>query len=344
MSDWELDEEALEATALENFAFEVVGELSGTRLDVALAGLLPDSSRSEVKRLVELTEEAGVWVNERREKVSYKLRAGDQIRVLRPSAREVPLLPEAIPLEIVFEDTDLLVINKPKGMVVHPAPGAESGTLVNAVLAHVSDLSGIGGERRPGIVHRLDKDTSGLIMVAKNDFTHRALQAQIQARTAERRYLALLWGVPKFQHATIDAPIGRHPVERKRMAVLTEGRHTTRPAKTELFVQKTYSGVFTLVEAKLHTGRTHQIRVHAAYTGFPVVGDPVYGGVRKLPASAFSSKKQPPILAALERLEGQALHAWSLAFDHPRSGERLHFTAPPPKNFQELMDCLQEEA
>jgi 23S rRNA pseudouridine1911/1915/1917 synthase len=233
-----------------------------------------------------------------------------------------------------------LVIDKPRGMVVHPAPGSEHGTLVNAVLAHADDLSGIGGEERPGIVHRLDKDTGGLIMVAKNDATHRNLQAQIQAKTAERRYLAVVWGVPGFQTATIDAPIGRHPVDRKKMAVLTDTRYTARPAVTELTVQERYGGVFTLVEAKLQTGRTHQIRVHCAYIQHPIVGDPLYGGVRKVPGS-ISAARRAGIEQAIEALDGQALHAYSLAFDHPRTGEGLTFTVPLPPVMMTLQERLR---
>ncbi len=342
MSDWEIEdgEEALNPE-VQTSQFLVGEELVGQRLDIVVAVLLPDASRSEAKRLIDLSDEMGVWVNSRREKGSYKARLGDLIQVLRPQAREVLLLPEAIPLDIRYEDGDMLVINKPKGMVVHPAPGAESGTLVNAVLAHAKDLSGIGGERRPGIVHRLDKDTSGLIMVAKNDNAHRALQAQIQSRNAERKYLALIWGVPKFQHANIDAPIGRHPVDRKRMAVLTDGKYTSRTARTELFVQKVFADTFTLVEAKLHTGRTHQIRVHASFAGHPVVGDVAYGGIRKVPATAFTSAHHAKVTRAIEMLQGQALHAWSLAFDHPTTGERLHFTSAPPEPFQALLDLLE---
>lgn len=334
MSEWEVEEE-------EESVFVVEEGQNGQRLDALLGSLLTEASRAEAKRLIERQDTAGVWVNGRREKGSYRVKVGDTLRVVRPIVQEIPLLPEAIPLEICFEDRDMLVINKPRGMVVHPAPGAERGTLVNAVLAHAQDLSGIGGERRPGIVHRLDKDTSGLIMVAKNDVAHRALQSQIQSRTAERRYLALLWGVPKFRHATVDAPIGRHPVDRKKMAVITDPKFTSRSAQTELMVQETFAGTFTLIEAKLHTGRTHQIRVHASYAGYPVVGDVVYGGLRKVPAQNFPPQRRALLEAQIEALEGQALHAWSLAFNHPTTGERLHFTAPPPPPFQALLDLLR---
>ena len=234
-----------------------------------------------------------------------------------------------------LEEADILVINKPKGLVVHPAPGHAGGTLVNAVLAHAGDeLSGIGGEERPGIVHRLDRDTSGLILVAKTDTAHESLQRQIAGRTAERRYLALVRGTPKFERAEVDACIGRHPTDRKRMAVLPSTAHPPpRPALTELTVLERFPG-FALLEARLQTGRTHQIRVHCAYIGHPVIGDPVYGPRLKDPHIL------PDVRRAIEALEGQALHAYRLAFDHPRSGERLTFTAPPPPDTQAFLNAL----
>lgn len=321
----------------------VTTEQAGLRLDQFLAAQLPDFSRSEAKRLIELPEANtdGIRVNHRRERPSYKVRAGDRVTLTRPAPQRTHIAPEAIPLDVVFEDADVLVINKPSGMVVHPAPGAEHGTVVHAALAHAEDLSGIGGELRPGIVHRLDKDTSGLLMIAKNDLAHRHLQEQIQTRTAERRYRALVWGVPNFQHATIDAPIGRHPADRKKMAVLTDARHAARPARTELFVQSAFAGTCALIEAKLHTGRTHQIRVHCAYIQHPVLGDVVYGGLRKLPVRAFLPAYQSQIERAIRALDGQALHAFSLAFDHPRTGERLVFTSPFPDPMQNLLALLQ---
>jgi 23S rRNA pseudouridine1911/1915/1917 synthase len=227
------------------------------------------------------------------------------------------------------------VINKPKGLVVHPAPGHATGTLVNAVLAHAGDeLSGIGGEERPGIVHRLDRDTSGLILVAKTDLAHESLQQQIAARTAERRYLAVVRGSPKFERAEVDAHIGRHPTDRRRMAVLPSTTHPPpRPALTELRVLERFPG-FALLEARLQTGRTHQIRVHCAYIRHPVVGDPLYGPSLKDPHITL------PVRRAIEALEGQALHAYALAFDHPRTGQRLTFTVPPPPDTQAVLDAL----
>jgi 23S rRNA pseudouridine1911/1915/1917 synthase len=316
---------------------------AGQRLDLFVAGALEAATRAEAQRLIEMPSDApeGVRVNGRREKSNYRVRAGDRVTALRPIPQPTTVEAEEIPLPIVYEDAELLVIDKPRGMVVHPAPGSERGTLVNAVLAHSDDLSGIGGKLRPGIVHRLDRDTGGLLMVAKNDFAHRALQAQIEARTAERRYQALLWGVPRFQRATVDAPIGRHPTDRKKMAVVTDPRHAARPAQTELTIRETFRGVFALAEARLQSGRTHQIRVHCAYIQHPVVGDPVYGGLRSLPGSAFPADRRAALTQALAALNGQALHAYSLAFTHPRTGERLAFTASLPPPMQALLDLLR---
>ncbi len=344
MSDFEFEEDESVLATAETFSLIVEAEQAGQRLDVFLAAALPETTRAMAQRLLDLPRdsEEGVWVNQKREKSSLKTKKGDLIEVLRPCAKPIEVNPEDIPLDIIFEDSQMLVINKPRGMVVHPAPGAERGTLVNAVLYHAKDLSGIGGALRPGIVHRLDKDTSGLIMVAKTDAAHHSLQGQIQSRAAERRYLALVWGVPKYEHAKVDAPIGRSPNDRKKMAVITESRHASRTAQTELFVRETFNGAFTLMEAKLHTGRTHQIRVHASYIRHPVVGDPLYGGVRTVTAIPFTNPQRVRIDEAIAAMEGQALHAFSLAFDHPTSGERLHFTAPLPPVFQRLMDTLHE--
>jgi 23S rRNA pseudouridine1911/1915/1917 synthase len=336
------EEEASETTPTEAF-WEVLAEHAGARLDVFLAACLPGASRAEAQRLIERSEQEadGARVNGRREKPNYRLRAGDTVTAVRPQLRASHAEAEELPLTIVYEDRDLLVIDKARGMVVHPAPGSEHGTLVNAVLAHADDLSGIGGALRPGIVHRLDKDTGGLLVVAKNDDAHRDLQAQIQTRTAERRYQALVWGVPRFQQATVDAPIGRHPSDRKKMAVVTDLRHTARPAVTELTARETFAGTYTLLEAKLQTGRTHQIRVHTAYIQHPIVGDMLYTGPRKLPANAFPTATRIAIEAAILALNGQALHAYSLAFDHPRTHERLAFTVPLPAVMQNLLDLLR---
>lgn len=337
--------EAEAANPVLDAAWRITPEEAGARLDVFLAGHLPGASRAEAQRLIERKPEetGGVHINGRREKANYRLRAGDSVTAVRPPVQTTRAEPEDLPLHIVYEDRDLLVIDKARGMVVHPAPGSEHGTLVNAVLAHAGDLSGIGGEIRPGIVHRLDKDTGGLLVVAKNDEAHRHLQAQIQSRTAERRYQVLVWGVPRFQQATVDAPIGRHTADRKKMAVVTDPRHTARPALTELTVRETFADTFTLLEAKLQTGRTHQIRVHADYIQHPIVGDPLYHGLRKVPVAAFPTQQRLAIEAAILALEGQALHAYSLAFDHPRTGERLAFTVPLPSVMQDLLNLLRSQ-
>ncbi len=318
---------------------------AGIRLDVFVARTWPDVTRSEAQRLIDLSESSadGVRVNQHRAKANYKLRAGDIVAFSRPIAIPTDVKPESIPLSILYEDNDLLVIDKPRGMVVHPAPGATSGTLVNAVLGHAVDLSGIGGELRPGIVHRLDKDTGGLLVVAKNDAAHRSLQGQIQARTAQRRYKALVWGDPRFNEATVDAPIGRHPSDRKKMAVLNDPRHTARNAHTELTVLERFWHTIALIEARLQTGRTHQIRVHCSYIQHPIVGDPVYGGLRKLPMQPFTPSQHTAIETAIDSLQGQALHAYSLSFDHPRSGKRLSFTIPLATPMQHLLDVLAAE-
>lgn len=315
---------------------------AGMRLDLFVASALANATRSEAQRLIEMpdSESAGVLVNGRRSKANYRLRPADMVRMERPQTRPMTALPEAIPLSILFEDDDLLVIDKARGMVVHPAPGSETGTLVNALLHHCGGLAREEGDIRPGIVHRLDKDTGGLLMVAKNDVAHRALQAQIQARTAERRYIALVWGMPGFREATIDAPIGRHPVDRKRMAVVTDPHRTARTAQTTLTVRESFGAAFTLLEAKLQTGRTHQIRVHTAYIQHPIVGDPLYGGIRKMP-NLFTAAHRATVEQAVQQLEGQALHAYSLAFNHPRTEERLSFTSDLPNAMEHLLASLR---
>lgn len=304
---------------------------AGIRLDIYLAQALPDLSRSRAQQLI---QKGHVRVQGQAVKASHKVAAGEEVMVIIPRPQPSAVPAERIPLEVVYEDADLLVINKPRGMVTHPAPGSPTGTLVNAVLAHCKDLSGIGGELRPGIVHRLDKGTSGLLVVAKHDTAHLHLAQQIQARTAQRRYLALLHGDLRPDRREIDAPIGRHPIDRKRMAVTD--RHS-RPARTTLVVQERF-GDFTLAEALLHTGRTHQIRVHAAYIGHPVVGDPVYG---QRIARRQAPRHDAALQALLEGLGGQALHAYSLTFAHPRTGEALHFSVPLPEGIQRLLDYLR---
>ena len=315
----------------------VTEDQSGRRLDAYLAGNAPQITRSMFARLI---EDGCVTVNGSAEKASYKVRAGDIISYSVPAPKPAHAQPEEIPLDIVYEDDDLIVIDKPKGMVVHPAPGAREGTLVNALLAHCKGLASVGGVERPGIVHRLDKDTSGVMVVAKNDAAYQSLQKQIQARTAERRYLALVWGDPKWTDAVVDAPIGRHPADRKKMAVIESSAHRSRPAVTELHVLKRL-GPMTLIEARLQTGRTHQVRVHSAYAHHPVVGDPVYSGNRRLESGGREFVQE--VNRLIGKLHGQALHAFRLGFDHPRTGERMEFTAPLPGDMQALVDFLRRQ-
>jgi 23S rRNA pseudouridine1911/1915/1917 synthase len=300
----------------------VTEKQQGLRLDRGLAEQLPDLSRS---RLQQLIRQGQVWLNGQPclDK-DRPLQAGDQIEVRIPPATPTSLQPEPIPLDILYEDEDLLVLNKPRGLVVHPAPGHASGTLVHALLAHCPHLSGINGELRPGIVHRLDKDTTGALVIAKHDQAHQHLQAQIQAKTARRIYLGVVFGRPAQSQGTISAPIGRHPVDRQKMAVLPPGQG--RAAVTHWQVLERL-GNYTLMQFELETGRTHQIRVHAAHLHLPIVGDPLY-----------TRSKTSPV-----KLSGQALHAWKLSFVHPRTGQPLQFTAPLPEEFERLLRQLRSQ-
>lgn len=318
---------------------QLMVETGGERLDAYVAAQAPDLSRARVQQLVKAGD---ILLNGQRVKVSCKVEAGDVIEVRLP----LPVAPlhmeaEDIPLDIVYQDTDLLVINKPAGLVVHPGAGNWTGTLVQALLFHVKDLSGIGGELRPGIVHRLDKETSGLMLVAKHDVAHRALAEMIESRVVVREYLTLAWGTVPQQTFTIDAPIGRNPTDRQKMAVLAgqDEQHTRRHAVTHFTVQERLPHA-TVLTAKLDTGRTHQIRVHLHHTGYPVVGDPVYGARI---ARRYLAVLPPAAQAAIEKLPGQALHAFRLSFPHPGTGEALIFEAPPPPAFQHVWDALREE-
>ncbi|MCL5104800.1 MAG: RluA family pseudouridine synthase [Armatimonadetes bacterium] len=308
-------------------------------MDIYIAERVPELSRSYVQKLI---NNGHVLVNGSEQRPGYKLQLGDHIDITIPPAEPTEIEAEEIPLDILYEDDQIIVINKPKGMTVHPAPGSKHGTLVNAVLAHSEDLSGIGGVERPGIVHRLDKDTSGLLVVAKTDTAHASLQKQIQARTAERKYIALVWGATKFNEAVVDAPIGRHPTDRQKMAVIKDtSRYTSREAITNLKVMERFRD-FTLLEAKLDTGRTHQIRVHCSFIGHPVVGDPVYGGTKRAIPSSYSKIEHRELSSHIEQLHGQALHAYSLSFDHPVTGKRLSFNAPIPSDMESLIVWLRK--
>ena len=296
----------------------VLPEEDGQRLDKFLSERLEELTRTAAEKLAISGKvcKSGVALSK-----SYKVRAGDCIAVTIPAPVEAEVLPEAIPLDIVYEDADLLVVNKPKGMIVHPGAGNPSGTLVNALLAHCGDsLSGIGGVIRPGIVHRIDKDTSGLLIVAKNDFAHVRLAEQIKAHSFTREYEAVVYGNVKQDEGVIDAPIGRHPTDRKKMAVTEKN---SRSALTRFEVIARYQG-FTHVRLILETGRTHQIRVHMAYLGHPVAGDERYG-----------PKK------GIRELHGQCLHAKKIGFRHPRTGEWLDFDSELPPYFQSFLEKLR---
>lgn len=294
----------------------VVEEMDGERLDAMVAEQVEQLSRSVVKSLI---NDGQVLVNGARQKASYHVREGDEITIEIPQPQVLELNPRDIPLEIIYQDEDLAVINKPKGLVVHPAHGNWDYTLVNALLFHIKDLSGINGQIRPGIVHRLDKDTSGVMVVAKNDAAHRSLAAQIKEHSIKREYIALVHGIIKENLGTIDAPIGRSKTDRKKMAVIADGR----PAVSKYQVLERYHN-YSLVKVELLTGRTHQIRVHFAYIKHSVVGDPLYG----------SGKKH-------FNLDSQALHAHLLGFVHPLTGNYLEFTSPLPEYFQEILVSLR---
>ena len=300
----------------------------GRRLDQYLSELT-ELSRSAAARLI---EDGCVFVSGIAVSKKYRTRAGDEIEVELPEPEEYDAEPENIPLDTVYEDGDIIVINKPQGMVVHPAPGNYSGTLVNALLYHCRDsLSGIGGVMRPGIVHRIDKDTSGLLVVAKNDFAHKALSEELSYHGIEREYHALVRGGFKQDGGRVDLPIGRHPKDRKRMAV-REGDPSAREAVTNYRVLERF-GAVSYLELKLETGRTHQIRVHMSTLGHPLLGDVTYGG-----GGSPIEKKHSALLA------GQALHARRLSLTHPRSGERMTFECPLPENFARLLEILRKQA
>jgi 23S rRNA pseudouridine1911/1915/1917 synthase len=319
----------------------VAGDEGSARLDRVLAVRCPDLSRSRLKALI-LAGSVSVGTAPLRDP-AYHVARGDTITIDVPEAAPAEPGPENIALAIVYEDDDIVVIDKPKGLVVHPAAGHETGTLVNALIAHCgASLSGIGGVRRPGIVHRLDKDTSGLMVVAKNDLAHQSLTAQFadHGRTGamERGYLAFIWGLPGRQRGTIAAPIDRHPRAREKMAVREGGREAvTHWEIEESFAGRDGKGVATLLACRLETGRTHQIRVHLAHIGHPLLGDAVYGPHFKTKASHLGHESQ----AALSALGRQALHAYLLVLQHPRTGEILRWESPLPEDLLSLQRVLR---
>lgn len=296
--------------------YQVQADQNKVRIDKLLADINPDNSRSQVQTWI---NDGYVKVNNEEMKMNYKCREGDLIEWSVPEPKPLEVEAENIPLDIIYEDKDVIVVNKPKGMVVHPSAGHSGGTLVNALLYHCDDLSGINGIERPGIVHRIDKDTSGLLVVAKNDQAHTSLAEQLSGKKVERKYEAVVHGVIEHETGMIDAPIGRDPRDRQKMGIVNNGK----PAITHFSVLNRYVH-YTHVECRLETGRTHQIRVHFRYIDFPLVGDPKYGPRKTLDAG------------------GQALHAKSLGFTHPRTNEWLQFEVEPPQVFTDLIEQIQK--
>lgn len=294
-----------------------LADQSGERLDVFLVRQQPSLSRSHIQKLI---SDGNVEVDGIFRKPNYKLRGEEQISFSLPEPEDIAMEPEQIPLDVIYEDEDIIVVNKARGMVVHPAAGISHGTLVNALLYHCRDLSGINGRIRPGIVHRLDKDTSGVMVAAKNDKAHLSLAEQIGKKTAKRIYQAIVYGNIREERGIIKGDIGRHPVDRKKMAIVHENG---KPAVTEFRVLQRF-GEYTLVECSLKTGRTHQIRVHMTHIGHPLVGDPKYGPKRK---TAFA-------------IQGQALHSISLELTHPTTGNRMFFEAPLPEDMEKILRAL----
>ena len=302
---------------MDEFTYEIGAENAGERIDKFLSGELSELSRSYIQKLL---KEGMVTLDGKALKANYRLREKDEIEIKIPPAMEPDILPEDIPLDILYEDSDVLVVNKPKGMVVHPGAGHYSGTLVNALLYHCGDsLSGINGIMRPGIVHRIDRDTTGSLLVCKNDLAHRSIAEQLKVHSITRKYRAIVYGNLKEDEGTIDAPIGRHPVERKKMAI---NYKNGKEAVTHYRVLERFRN-YTYVECQLETGRTHQIRVHFSSMHHPLLGDEVYG------------PKENPF-----HLAGQTLHAMILGFDHPTTGEYMEFSAPLPEYFEKLLKKL----
>jgi 23S rRNA pseudouridine1911/1915/1917 synthase len=303
--------------------FTVAAESAGERLDRFLVSVLADHSRSQIQKLI---AEGRIRVGGREVRPNHSVHEGDRIVVALPEPAPTSVQPEAAPLEILHEDADLVVVNKPPGMVVHPGAGHASGTLVNALLHHISDLSGIGGELRPGIVHRLDRGTSGVMVVAKNDAAHQELSRQFHDREVEKEYIALVWGVVQAGRR-IDAAIGRDPVNRQKMSARSR---RAREAVTRITRAFHLAGL-TLCQVAIHTGRTHQIRVHLSAIGHPIVGDALYGGVHRRVAGD---------IRAVTHLQRPFLHAARLAFKHPRDGRSMEFTTPLPPDLQDVLDAL----
>ncbi|MDR7076358.1 23S rRNA pseudouridine1911/1915/1917 synthase [Neobacillus niacini] len=301
---------------MEKMEHTILEQQKGDRIDKVISTLDEEWSRTQVQQWI---KEGNVLVNGQTIKTNYKCSVNDLIEITIPDPELLDVIPEEMDLEIYFEDKDVLVVNKPSGMVVHPAPGHLTGTLVNGLMAHCKDLSGINGVLRPGIVHRIDKDTSGLLMVAKNDMAHEKLVNQLVEKTVTRKYRAIVHGVIPHDFGTIDAPLGRDTRDRQSMTVVDNGKH----AVTHFHVIERFKD-FTFVECQLETGRTHQIRVHMKYIGYPLAGDPKYGPKKTLD------------------INGQALHAGILGFNHPRTNEYLEFEAALPEEFEEVLEQLRK--
>ncbi|MGG1214788.1 RluA family pseudouridine synthase [Micromonospora provocatoris] len=298
-------------------SYTIEEQQQGERIDKAISSIQTEWSRTQISNWI---TEGIVKVNGETVKAKYKVKAGDVVEIIVPEAEPLDVIAENLALDIVYEDADVLVVNKPKGMVVHPAPGHMTGTLVNGLMYQCKDLSGINGVMRPGIVHRIDKDTSGLLMVAKNDVAHESLVDQLVNKTVTRKYTALVHGHIAHDKGTIDAPIGRDQKDRQKQAVVDKGKH----AVTHFQVIERF-GDYTLVECRLETGRTHQIRVHMNYIGFPLVGDPKYGPRKTIDFG------------------GQVLHAGILGFNHPTTGEYMEFEAPLPVDYVQLLEELRNK-
>ena len=313
-----------------NHTITVPDDSDGLRLDRFLVSLMPEQSRSQIQRLI---KEGHVRVGDREAKANQAVKTGQEIVVDVPAPVDAVPQPEALPLPILYQDHDLIVIDKPAGMVVHPAAGHTSGTLVNALLHYVDDLSGIGGEKRPGIVHRLDRGTSGLMVVAKHDAAHEELARQFAAREVEKEYIGLVWG-EVMAGRRIDAAIGRDPSNRKKMSSTTSKRmRRSREAVTRIVRAEHFGRTLTLANVAIHTGRTHQIRVHLSTIGHPIVGDALYGGVHR---------RVPGDLRAVTHLERPFLHAARLAFKHPDDERRMEFTSELPADLQGVLDELRD--
>lgn len=307
--------------------FEVSPQQAGERLDLFLSRVYPELSRSYLKKLI---EEGFVLVGGKERKPSYKIKEGDVVQLLLPEPEPIEVKPQNIPIEILYEDSDIAVIVKPCGLVVHPSPGYTSGTLVNALLYHIKDLSSIGGTERPGIVHRLDKETSGLMVVAKNDMSHRKLSRQFAQRKTEKLYRAMVKGLVEQEHMVVELPVGRHPIHRKKFSTFSP---TSRPAKSEFWVLERFKKLsLTLLKVKIYTGRTHQIRVHLSSLGYPILGDTTYG---------FKRSSVPEEIIKLLG-ECNMLVAYKLGFYHPTREEWMEFEIEDPEPFKSVLERTRE--